>query len=67
MDKEKLENELASAIMMVMMKHITTGYNNSGLGEFLQCNIDFKFLHNQGALLVKDLNFKSKLSDYVES
>lgn len=66
MDKDKLENELASAIMMVLMKHIKTDYNEKGLGEFLQCKIDFKYLHNQGALLVKDLNFKSELSDYVE-
>ncbi len=66
MDKDKLEKELASAIMMVMKNHLTTKYNEKGLGEFLQCKIDFKYLHNQGALLVKDLIFKSDVSDYVE-
>lgn len=66
MDRDKLENELAYAIMMVMHKHLKTGYNEKGVGEFLQCKIDFKYLHNQVDLLVKDLNFKSEVSDYVE-
>lgn len=65
MDKYKLENELATAIMWVLSKHIKTGYKD-GYGEFLECKIDFKYLHNMGALEVKHLKFESKESDYVE-
>lgn len=59
-NKDILEEELAEAVMFVMSKHITTNINNDGCGEFLDCNIDFKYLHNRGALLVKDLNFNIK-------
>lgn len=66
MNKDKLENELATAILYVMMKHIETGYNDKGFGEFFECKIDFKYLHNKGAALVRDLNLNSNVSDYVE-
>jgi hypothetical protein len=66
MDKEKLENELASAIMMVLKNHIVTGYDNEGMGQFIKCEIDFKYLHNQGGVLVRDLNYSSGFSNHVE-
>lgn len=64
MDKNKLENELASAVLMVLRKHLRTGYHKNDNGQFLDCKIDFRYLNNPGAILVEELNFKSKVSDY---
>ena len=49
--KDELEKDLANAIMMVLIKHLETGYDEKGMGEFLRCNIDFKYLHNAGGHL----------------
>ena len=63
MDLQKIENELANAIMRVLVKHIKTGYDKTGMGEFLDCKIDFKYLHNKGGVFVRDLNFRNELSN----
>ena len=64
MNKDKLENELASAVMSVLMKHITTGNHKNGQGLYLDCKIDFRYLHNEGAVLVEELNFNSDVSEF---
>lgn len=64
MDKDKLENELASAVMSVLMKHITTGNHDNGQGLYLDCKIDFRYLKNAGAILVEELNFNSEVSEF---
>ena len=61
---EKLENELAYQIFHILRNHITTGAHENGQGKYLDCTINFRYLKNEGAILVKDLNFKSKESDY---
>ena len=60
----KLENELASAVMIVLMKHITTGNHENGQGVYLDCKVDFRYLKNEGAILVEELNFNSKVSEF---
>jgi hypothetical protein len=64
MDKDKLENELASAVMSVLMKYITTGNHENGQGLYLDCKIDFRYLKNAGAILVEELNFNSEVSEF---
>tara|TARA_R110000851_G_C12637357_1_gene518584 strand:- start:45 stop:251 length:207 start_codon:yes stop_codon:yes gene_type:complete len=64
MNKDKLENELASAVMIVLMKHITTGNHENGQGVYLDCKVDFRYLKNEGAILVEELNFNSKVSEF---
>lgn len=64
MDKDKLENDLANAIMMILIKHIKTGYDEKGMGEFLQCKINFKYLHNAGGAFVRDLEFTNEPSTF---
>ena len=64
MDKDKLENELASVVMSVLMKHLTTGIHDNGQGLYLDCKIDFRYLKNEGAILVEELNFNSNVSEY---
>ena len=45
--KNELENEIAESILRIIGKHITTGIRNDGYGKFLDCSINFKFLHKK--------------------
>jgi len=64
MDKDKLEKELALVVMNVLMKHVTTGYHGNGNGCYLDCNVNFRYLHNGGAILLEELTFKSEVSEF---
>lgn len=64
--KNKLENEIAESILRIIGKHITTGIRKDGYGKFLDCSINFKFLHNQGGLKISNLDFNYSDSDYIE-
>jgi hypothetical protein len=64
--KNELENELADAILRIIGKHITTGIRDDGYGRFLDCSINFNFLHNLGGLKISNLIFESNESSYVE-
>lgn len=63
-DNDSFENDLAKAVMMVMLKHqIETGYNGR-FGQWIDCVVDFRYLHNAGGVYVEDLNFNAVKSKY---
>ena len=64
MDKDRLDNELASAVMSILMKHIVTGTHENGKGLYLDCKIDFRYLHNAGGVFVEELKFNSEVSEF---
>jgi len=48
----------------VVKNKIATGNHKKGQGKYLDCKIDFRYLHNAGAVLVEELNFNSEVSEF---
>lgn len=63
-DKDTFENDMAAAILNVLLKHkVITGYKGD-FGRWIECETNFKYLYNAGGIYVEDLDFAATESDY---
>ena len=57
----EIENDLAEAINQILVKHnIRTDYSKDGAGQWINLNINFKYMYNDGANKLNNLELSFK-------